>query len=83
VTADADLDDLLAEARRTGEQDAELVALDALARRTAQRGDHEDATRLLDAADRLHAGLRHLVDDADRSDAAWVRQALAGAAPAR
>ena len=38
IADDGDLDGVLAEARRTGDREAELVALDALARRAADAG---------------------------------------------
>ena len=70
IADDGDLDGVLAEARRTGDREAELVALDGLARRAETQGDRAAATRLLAEADELHAGLGHLVDEADRTDAA-------------
>ena len=45
-----------------------------LARRAETQGDRAAATRLLAEADELHAGLGHLVDEADRTDARWVRE---------
>ena len=74
IADDGDLDGVLAEARRTGDREAELVALDGLARRAETQDDRAAATRLLAEADELHAGLGHLVDEADRTDARWVRE---------
>jgi predicted ATPase/DNA-binding SARP family transcriptional activator len=67
------LDDVVAEARRVGDAEAELFAIDALARLAALSNDDEEAARLLATADELHAALRHLVDDADRADAVLTR----------
>ena len=58
----------------------ELLASDALARLAAERGDTDEAGRLLAAADALHDLLRHAVDDEDRTDAQRARQRMADAA---
>ena len=83
VSGSAGLADVLAEARLAEDREAELVALDALARAAASRDDTATAVRLLEQADAVHADLTHLVDDADRTDATWVRHALAVRASGR
>jgi tetratricopeptide (TPR) repeat protein len=71
-----DLGRVLVDARTAGGQEAELVVLDALARRAAGADEPMAAGRWLSEADRVHAGIGHLVDQADRTDAAWVRDRL-------
>ncbi len=76
-TAPARLDGLLTLARNDGEHEAELVALDALARHRAGAADPDGARELLAAADRLVAdGLVPVADD-ERVDAAATRALLA------
>ncbi|WP_432479001.1 BTAD domain-containing putative transcriptional regulator [Nocardioides sp. GXQ0305] len=71
---DADgLADVLAEARRTGNLEVQVYALDALARLAAQVDDVAAATAHLAEADAIAEGLRHVVDEADRLDAAAAR----------
>ena len=53
------------------------MALDALARAAAAKGDLPGAARLLEEADGLHAQVAHSLDDADRVDASAARAALA------
>ncbi|MEV4514274.1 BTAD domain-containing putative transcriptional regulator [Dactylosporangium sp. NPDC049525] len=67
------LTDLLATARRTGDVEIEVLALEALARCHAEHGSIGDARALLDAADRLMPAVRHLVTDVDRIDGARAR----------
>ncbi|MGA9747982.1 MAG: BTAD domain-containing putative transcriptional regulator [Nocardioides sp.] len=52
-----------------------VLALDGLARLSAEAGEHEHATELVAEADELHPAVAHLLDDADRLDraAALVR----------
>jgi len=70
------LGDLQNEAGRTGDLEAELMAVDALARLAAEHGESLEAQRLLERGDRLHAQITHAVDDADRTDAHRARQLL-------
>jgi tetratricopeptide (TPR) repeat protein len=72
----AALHGVVEEARNAGDRESELVALDALARIAAERGDHPGARLLLEEADACHAEVRHRVDDADRLDAIAARAAL-------
>jgi hypothetical protein len=65
---------VLADARRHQDPETQTLALDALARTAA--GDPARAARLLEEADRLHALVRHALDDADRLDALAARAAL-------
>ncbi|GAB2469380.1 BTAD domain-containing putative transcriptional regulator [Xylanimonas ulmi] len=70
-TRDRDaLEVVLALARATASQEAAILALDGLARLSAQEGDRQRATALVAEADALHRPLAHLLDDADRPDRA-------------
>jgi predicted ATPase/DNA-binding SARP family transcriptional activator len=71
------LETLLTEAQATEDHETALLATDALGRLAAERGDLDHAHHLLGAADVLHEGLRHVVDDDDRTDAHLARQRLA------
>jgi tetratricopeptide (TPR) repeat protein len=71
------LDAVLADARETGDREVQVLALDALARLAANRGDLATARRLLESADDLATGVQHVVDDLDRLDATTVRAQLA------
>jgi hypothetical protein len=62
----------LADAGRAGE--AEVVILDAQARRAAQRGQLEAARRLLAAADAAARAAVSVVDEVDRLDAHRARE---------
>jgi hypothetical protein len=53
-----------------------VLALDALARLAAERGETDEAERRLGEADRLAAQAQHLVDEADRYDARLARDVL-------
>ena len=75
--AAAALEAARADARRHDDREAELHALDALARAWAQGGDRATAGRRLAEADALVAVDRHLVHDADRVDARRARALLA------
>jgi predicted ATPase/DNA-binding SARP family transcriptional activator len=83
-----ELGDVLGEARRQHDPESQTLALDALARAAAARGDTAHAEHLLREADGLHAQIRHALDDADRVDAGMARAQLAravdtgGSAPA-
>ena len=69
-----ELDPVLADARDAGDLEVEVLALDALARDAAHRGDHAQAGTLLAQADDLMARVRHVMDEADRVDAAVARR---------
>jgi predicted ATPase len=68
--AGARLTALAAAARERGDAEAELLALDVLARLAAAAGRTGEATTLARAADDLLPAARHLVADADRIDRA-------------
>ena len=73
---------LLDEARRIGDADVEVLALDALGRLAASVGDNSTARRLGEAADRRMEA-SHFLTDLDRTDARWVSEHQAQAGPAR
>ena len=66
--AEARLDQVLAAARRSGNLEIQVLALDALARWSAEHGRHDHARLALREADRLWPGVAHLVTEADRTD---------------
>jgi predicted ATPase len=67
---------VLEQARQAQDHEAQVVALDALARAAAQRGDRPAASDLLRCADQLAGHLRHVLDEADRGDATAARHLL-------
>ena len=68
-TNDADsLDGVLTLARAEENRLVTILALDGLARLSADEGKHERATELVTEADALHPAVAHLLDDADRPD---------------
>jgi hypothetical protein len=74
--ANALLDTVLTEARRTGDFEVEVLALDALARRSADDGDLSAAAALLELADTAMNAARLRVTDADRIDAHEIRRLI-------
>ena len=70
------LERVLADARQAGDLEVEVLALDALARRSADSGDTAAAAALLGQADALMPTARIRVTDDDRLDAQAVRQSL-------
>ncbi len=72
--AEARLDQVLAAARRSGNLEIQVLALDALARWSAEHGRHDHARLALREADRLWPGVAHLVTKADRTDRAKAVQ---------
>lgn len=70
------LNTVLAEARRTGDFEVEVLALDALARQSADTGDLDAAAASLALADAAMADARLRVTDADRIDAREVRHLI-------
>ncbi len=74
--AGALLDVVLADARRTGDSEVEVLALDGLARRSADDGDLGAAAAWLELADAAMTAARLRVTEADRIDAREVRRAL-------
>ncbi len=64
---------VLDKARAAGNLEVQVVALDALARLAAESDDLETSGDLLAEADRLAAQVAHVVDEADRIDAAGAR----------
>ena len=64
---------VLDEARATSHVEVQVFALDALARLAAESDDLATSGKLLAEADRLAAQVAHVVDEADRIDAAGVR----------
>lgn len=71
------LDTVLAEARRTGDSEVEVLALDAMARRSAVDGDLGAAIAWLELADAAMGTARLRVTQADRIDAQAARRLLA------
>lgn len=68
-TKDTDsLQAVLALARTDQNHLVTILALDALARLSAEEGEHAHATELVAQADALHPAVAHLLDDADRPD---------------
>ena len=79
VRDDADrLAAVLERARSESDPEAQLWALDGLARLVAEAGDEPRAAALLHESDALAAGLAHVVDDSDRFDALSARDLLDG-----
>jgi len=74
--ATAILEAVLADAREAGDLEVEVLALDALARRSADSGDTAAAIARLDQADALMPAARLRVTDEDRIDAHAVRLTL-------
>lgn len=74
--AGALLEVVLAEARRTGDLEVEVLALDGLARRRAEDGDVGSAAALLERADEAMAAARLRVTEADRVDARDARRLI-------
>ena len=62
------LEEVLALSRAEGNHVVTVLALDALARLSAEAGDDAHAAVLVAEADALHPAVVHLLDDADRSD---------------
>jgi len=72
------IEEALADARRVGDVEAEVLALDALARLAAGGGDDDRARALLRSADDRMTGAAHVLVDGDRVDAHRARILLAG-----
>lgn len=70
------LEAVLAEARRTGDHEVEVLALDGLARRSADDGDLDAAAAWLELADATVPSARLRVTDADRVDAGEARRLI-------
>ena len=70
---DGALRSVLDEARATRNLEAQVFALDALARLAVESKDRETAGNLLAESDRLAAQVAHVVDTSDRIDAAAAR----------
>jgi len=68
------LEDDLVEARDSGNIEVQVCALDALARLAAEAGDLSAACARLAAADDLAPQVAHVLDQADRLDAAITRR---------
>ncbi len=68
--------EILDAARLSGESHVEVLALDALAREAAGRGDVDNARALCEAADERMDAASNLITDLDRTDAHEIRQAL-------
>ncbi|HYO41146.1 MAG TPA: BTAD domain-containing putative transcriptional regulator [Nocardioidaceae bacterium] len=72
-TRDQDtLELLLAQAKGEENHEVTILALDALARSSAERGEHRRAADLVAEADALLPAVAHVLDDADRPDRAAV-----------
>ena len=72
---------VLANARREGNAEVEVLALDSLAGLHAAQGHLGDARDLLTRADSLIPAVYHLVSDTDRLDRDRARRLLAAAPP--
>ena len=72
--AERRLEAMLHDARRDDDAPVEVFALDALARRAADRGDTATARDLAAAADRRMEAASHFITDLDRADARAVRE---------
>jgi predicted ATPase/DNA-binding SARP family transcriptional activator len=75
---DADLEAIVDQARLAGDHEAEVVMLDALALRVAQRGQLATARQLLAAAADAALAAVTIVDEVDRLDAHRARELLSG-----
>jgi len=75
---DADLEAIVDQARLAGDHEAEVVMLDALALRVAQRGQLATARHLLASADDAAFAAVTVVDEVDRLDAHRARELLSG-----
>ena len=73
------LESAVVDARQGQEYEAEILALDALARMAAQRGALADARELLNAADRQRLDHPTVVDDVDRIDAQVAQRLMTAA----
>ena len=78
---DADLDAIIDQARLAGDHEVEVVMLDALALRAAQRGQLSTARQLLAAADDAVLAAVTIVDEVDRLDAHRARELIRPEAP--
>ena len=78
---DADLEAIIDQARLAGDHEAEVVMLDALALRLAQRGQLRTAQRLLATADDAALAAVNVVDEADRLDAHRARELIRSGTP--
>jgi len=76
------LDSILAEAVSARDAEAQVLAMDALARLAADQGDLDAARRLLRSADDLSSAIQHVLDDQDRTDAHLARLRIASITPA-
>ena len=73
---DADLHAIADQARLAGDHEAQVITLDALARRAAERGELAAAQRLLDTADAAAPAAVSIVDEIDRLDAHRARELI-------
>ena len=64
------LEEVLSAARSDENHLVTILALDGLARLSADAGENRRATELLAEADALHPAVAHLLDDTDRHDRA-------------
>ncbi|ABL79541.1 transcriptional activator domain (plasmid) [Nocardioides sp. JS614] len=71
---------VLDEAVSARDAEVQVLAMDALARMAADRGDLDAARRLLRSADDLSSGIQHVLDDLDRTDAHLARLRIASGA---
>jgi hypothetical protein len=73
---DAGLEAIVDQARLAGDHEAEVVMLDALALRVAERGQLAAARQLLATADDAALAAVNIVDEVDRLDAHRARELL-------
>ena len=66
----APLEEVLEQSRVEQNNEVGVLALDALARLAAQRGEVDEAQQLLGEADALAPTVVHILDDSDRLDRA-------------
>jgi hypothetical protein len=74
--ADADLEAIIDQARLADDHEVEVVVLDALALRLAQRGQLRTAQQLLATADDAVPAAVNVVDEVDRLDAHRARELI-------
>jgi hypothetical protein len=72
----ASLQAVLDDARLAQDHETQVLALDALAHRAVRDGDRAAARQLLESADAIAGHLGHVLDEADRPDAASARALL-------
>jgi hypothetical protein len=80
---DPELESIIDQARLAGDHEVQVVILDALARRAAQRGQLRTAQQLLATADSAALTAVSIVDEVDRLDAHRARELISPVAAER